>query len=276
MPKGVYVRKKGWKPWNFGLTKHTDNRVAMSGKKGSKSLKGKKPWCTGLTKETDVRLKNAGLKIGQKLKGRHNSSETEYGGVRGPVFTGHNWGLCRKCGKDHGPNPATGRKRPDVSLRNKTPEMREASRLRSLGNTYGKANKGRKITWGNKISLAKIGKPSPKRKRDGYFGNHNWISRREPNYSEEKINNWIKETDLPFVYTGNKVDEKLGISPDWTHISKPYYIEFDCSFWHKDKEKDAERNDIYKDNDCKLLILEDEDLLDRDSTINKIMGFENS
>lgn len=61
-------------------------------------------------------------------------------------FKGHNWGLCRKCGKDHGQNPALGKKRPNVSLRNKTIKMREATHLRSLGNTYGKANKGRIVS----------------------------------------------------------------------------------------------------------------------------------
>lgn len=282
MPKGIYPRKEGWHPWNYGLSKDTDPRVAESGRVQSRTKLSEDyiptaPWNKGLTKEDDERVRAIGRAVSRALTGKHNSPETEYGGVRGPLFKGHNWGLCRKCGKDHGPNPATGRKRPDVSLRNKTPEMREVTRLRSLGNTYGRANKGkiRSEESKQKQSAAMLGRSIPKINRDGYFGNHNWISRREPNKSEQKITEWIEEAGLPFLFTGNKVDKKLGISPDWTHNSKPYYIEFDGIFWHQDVDADLTRNRIYEENGCRLLILNDNDLKDKEDTITKIEEFEN-
>jgi hypothetical protein len=215
------------------------------------------------------------MRLGKK--GIHLSPETECGGDRGPSFKGHNWGLCKICGKDHGLNPAVGKKRPNLSLKNKTPEAREITRLRSLGNTYGKANKGRIVSAESRLkqSISMTGKRTPKIKRDGYYGNHNWISRREPNKSEQLIIGWIEESELPFKFTGNKIDAVLGISPDWTHISKPYYIEFDCAFWHKDVESDLFRNQIYKNNECKLLILNDKDLKNKEDTLMKIKVFEN-
>ena len=210
-----------------------------------------------------------------KLKGKHFSPETEYGGANGPSFKGHNRGQCLKCGKIHG--TTKGMKRPDLALRNKTPEMREVTRVRSVGNVFGEANKGRIVSPESRLkqSIAMMGRHIPKVKRDGYFGNHNWISRREPNKSEQLIIGWIEESELPFKFTGNKVDEILGISPDWTHISKPYYIEFDCAFWHKDAESDLFRNQIYKNNECKLLILDDKDLKNKEDTLMKIKVFEN-
>jgi len=64
--------KKGNIPWNQGLTKETDERVASSIEKMRKTQKklhaeGKwRTWNKGLTKDTDVRLK----KMGEKAKGK--------------------------------------------------------------------------------------------------------------------------------------------------------------------------------------------------------------
>jgi len=55
--------------WNKGLTKYTDERVAMYGKNGSKTKKGKPSWNKGLTKEMDSRLnyeRPTAFKKGQK------------------------------------------------------------------------------------------------------------------------------------------------------------------------------------------------------------------
>lgn len=63
-------RKKGSIPWNYGLTKETDDRVRKSAEskrgrkqtkdhkeRNSKSHMGKEPWNKGLTKETDKRMR---------------------------------------------------------------------------------------------------------------------------------------------------------------------------------------------------------------------------
>jgi hypothetical protein len=275
MPSGMYERSPNWHPWNYGLTKDSDSRLVSLGEKTSrtKKLHPTSPWSKELTKKSDVRLANISLVVSKAQKGKHNSPETEYGGVKGPLFKGHNWGICRLCGKDHKQNPMVGKKRPDLSLRNKTPEMREINSLRSLGNTYGRANKGRIVSeeTRQKQCSAMFGKHTPKVKRDGYFGNHNWISRREPNKSEQKITHWIEEAGLPFQFTGNKVNKNLELSPDWSHVSEPIYIEFDGKFWHDDEKFDIIRNQKYLGKGCKLLVLSDGDLKNKELLLSKIM-----
>jgi len=59
--------QKGNIPWNKGLTKETDERVASYGKKISKTQKEMKriPWNKNLTKETDERIALCATKIGE-------------------------------------------------------------------------------------------------------------------------------------------------------------------------------------------------------------------
>jgi len=59
--------KKGQIPWNAGLTKETDIRMA----KIAEQKKGFKPWTTGLTKETNSKLAEVAKKISAKRK-RHD------------------------------------------------------------------------------------------------------------------------------------------------------------------------------------------------------------
>jgi len=247
--------------------------------------KGIIPWNKGLTKSDDARIKVIGNIVSQKLKGRHNSSRTEFKKSTKSSWRGHNWEACRKCGKDHGSNPMKGKKRSDLTLRNLTHNPMRNSEVKVMmmkiwhssefRKKISKLHKGKVVSkeTGRKISTAKKGKPSPKSRREGYFGNHNWISRREPNKSERKVDSWIKEANLDFEYTGNKVDPRLGISPDWKHAYKPYYLEFDGAFWHSDRGRNTKRNRIYAAKGCKLLILTDEDLKNKDRAIGKIQEF---
>ncbi len=77
--------KKDYTPWNKGLTKEMDPRIALMGwnkgftkethssvKKQSKAMVGKIPWSKGLTKETDIRM----MKISETLMGHPVSEET--------------------------------------------------------------------------------------------------------------------------------------------------------------------------------------------------------
>ena len=61
---------KGRIPWNKGLTKETDERVATYATKGGISRKGRPSWCKGLTKETDERVAKAAEKVSKSTKGR--------------------------------------------------------------------------------------------------------------------------------------------------------------------------------------------------------------
>lgn len=62
--ESISIANKGNIPWNKGLTKEMDMRVANSEATRQKMM-GRKSWCKGLTKETDERLR----KKGEKLKG---------------------------------------------------------------------------------------------------------------------------------------------------------------------------------------------------------------
>lgn len=71
-------KKKG-KPvttpvWNRGLTKETDERVALNGKRIGKSLVGNIPWNKNLTAETDTRVKM----LARKQIGKIVSEKTRY------------------------------------------------------------------------------------------------------------------------------------------------------------------------------------------------------
>jgi hypothetical protein len=203
------------------------------------------------------------------LKGKHLSPQTEFKKGQQPhLWRGHKWGVqCPICKKFHGDNPMKGKKRPDLSERNKTLIMREKSRERLLG-------KVRPQKWCDNISKGKKGKSHIKIRKDGYYGNHNWISKREPNKSESLLINWILENNLPFNYTGNLVNKTLGISPDFTHKTDNSFIEYDCSFFHPHNSiKDKIRNDIYSKNNCQVLILNEKDLDNKENTVKKIEEF---
>lgn len=264
-------------PWNKGLTKETDNRVANIGIHTSITRKKKcdlgeiKSWAKGLSAETDERIAN----IAKKRKGKkHNiSNETQQlwkkqrTGRRSPM-KGHNYGLCRLCNKVHGKRKflietITGPgKYIDKII---TRDILDVWICRSDGIIYTPE-------WRKKqseiLKVASIGK-----KTDGYFGNHNWVNGRRPNKSESKINSWIQEEGLPFIFTGDKIVPAVNISPDWSHINKKQVIEFDCKFWHQNG--DVERDNIYKGSGFRLLKLNEDDLKDRESTISKIRVFEN-
>jgi len=67
MPRGAYIRTKeirkkisdtlkGNIPWNKGLTKEIDERVAKNARSTSEGMKGYTPWNKNLTKKTDERM----------------------------------------------------------------------------------------------------------------------------------------------------------------------------------------------------------------------------
>lgn len=94
MGEEVHVFDKDRTSWNKGLTKETDERIKRIGEKIGKAQKekyerGAIPWNKGKTKETNKTLAETGRKISKALKGRES------------IFKGHNFGLCKKCGKYH-------------------------------------------------------------------------------------------------------------------------------------------------------------------------------
>lgn len=75
-PKNKFKRmvKLRGSPWNAGLTKETDPRVAESAKK----KEGHIAWNNGLTKETHPSIAKYAKAISKKMKGRHSSPATEF------------------------------------------------------------------------------------------------------------------------------------------------------------------------------------------------------
>ena len=207
--------------------------------------------------------------MGHILKGRHLSPKTEFKVGRINLWKGHKWNItCPVCGKNHGLNPMVGKKRPDLVERNKSLKSRERSRKRLKG-------KVRPKEWCDNISKGKRGISIKKVKRDGYYGNHNWITRREPNKSENLLTQYISENNLPFEFTGNTINKSLGVCPDFTHKNlNNVFIEYDCFFWHPPNNlKDIIRNNIYSKNNCKVLILNEKDLAVKEDIIKKIGEF---
>lgn len=273
----ISISKKGQIPWNKGLTKESDIRVAKNGINTGITMKklydsGEiKSWAKGLSAETDERIVN----IAEKRKGKkHNiSDETmklwklQRTGRKSPM-KGHNYGLCRVCNEVHGKRK--------YLIETTTGPGKYADKViaRDIPNVLICSPTGVIYTpeWRTKqseiLKVASIGK-----KTNGYFGNHNWINGRRPNKSESKINGWIQEAGQPFIYTGNKIVAAVNISPDWTHIDKKQVIEYDCRFWHQKGEE--KRNNIYKESGFKVLVLNEDDLKDKEATILKIKVFEN-
>ena len=269
--------KKGNNVWNKGLTKETDLRMAELGKNISITRQKKcdsgeiKSWAKGLSAETDERIAN----IAEKRRGKkHNiSDETaklwklQRTGHKSSM-KGHNYGLCRVCNIVHG--------KQKYLIETTTGSGKYIDKIiaRDIPNVLICSPTGVVYTseWRKKqseiLKVASVGK-----KTNGYFGNHNWINVRKPNISESKINGWIQEAGLPFMYTGNKIVAAVNISPDWTHIDKKQVIEYDCRFWHQKGEE--KRNNIYKESGFKVLVLNEDDLKDKEATMLKIKVFEN-
>jgi hypothetical protein len=61
------MSSNGHEPWNKGLTKDTDPRVAAYGKKSGNTRVGNPVWNSGLTKDTDDRVANASKKVSASL-----------------------------------------------------------------------------------------------------------------------------------------------------------------------------------------------------------------
>lgn len=78
-------RVKENKPWNYGLNKENDSRVAQYGKVGSETLKRKyasgeiKAWMTGLTKESDSRVAECSFRLQKCRLGKPNPNPKGYG-----------------------------------------------------------------------------------------------------------------------------------------------------------------------------------------------------
>lgn len=68
---------KGKIPWNKGLTRYSDDRVAKGVEKSVRTRKDKnnyKSWNSGLTKDTDERLRRVSVKVSASRKGKTSNS----------------------------------------------------------------------------------------------------------------------------------------------------------------------------------------------------------
>ena len=66
--KRMSESKVGNVPWNKGLTKKTDLRIELVGKKIQKKLKGRTPWNKGLTKAKHLSLQKISKKTSERNK----------------------------------------------------------------------------------------------------------------------------------------------------------------------------------------------------------------
>ena len=74
--ESMSTHRKGKTPWNKGLTKETDSRLAAIGESIKIAKQNNPAWNKGLTKEVDVRVKINAKHISETLKGHTVSEET--------------------------------------------------------------------------------------------------------------------------------------------------------------------------------------------------------
>lgn len=95
----------------------------------------------------------------------------------------------------------------------------------------------------------------------------------KPTKPESQILKICKKFFPNFEYVG---DFKFWIktkNPDFVDKAHKMIIEFDGSYWHRNKQRDNERNRIYAENGYALLSITDADLLDESKLIQKIKEF---
>lgn len=227
-----------------------------------------------------------GIPLSEEAKRKISESRKgKYGGEKDPMY--------------HKIQSEEGRKR--ISIANKNRIITEDTRKK-----LSQASKGRKLSdeAKMKIRLAKLGKhhlTEEAKRRIGakHRGKHIpeavkekirktivkrlqdptikkiWVNnfKIKPNKPERKILEVCKESFPNFEYVGNFQFWVKTKNPDFIDKTHKLIIEYDGSYWHRDKQKDDERNRIYAENGYATLSLSEPDLLDKSNLIQKIKEF---
>lgn len=209
-----------------------------------------------------------------------------------PPFKGHNWGICNKCGKNHGkPKSPFGKNFMTTEMKNKiskamkkrdnshmrTEEFRrrclEAKRIAFLTNPQEHINRSKaaklnsKKLWSNKKYVERILKVWRFKKRP---------SKREI-FLEDLLN---KNFRNEWIYTGKGTYWLGRRNPDFIHKNKKKIIELFGDYWHgkkmtgkSNKMVESIRKRHFSKFKFKTLIIWEHELKKPDEIIKKIEMF---
>ncbi len=283
--KGINSHFYGKKPWNYGLTKETDERLLEYGKKSSKTLKrlfkeGKlKIWSIGLTKETDKRLKN----FGEKQKGKIVSMETrkKQSITRKELFKEGKIDKSKLYFKKGHPPTRGSFKKNDPRLigdKNpaKRPEVREKIRLSKLGDK----NPMKRIEVRKHMIENNPNKNGKLFKNLEYLKKYAKSMNKRPNKKEKLLINLLRQLKLPYKFVGDFSFWIEGKNPDFINVNdQKKIIELFGDYWHNEEKFPNKLNKQqlkkhYAKYGYKTLVIWEHELKDLDKTLNRINEFD--
>ena len=200
--------RKGHAPWNKGLTKDTDIRVASY----AKDLEGracpqerrdrisKNPniaWCKGLTNETDERVRRRSQSVSVALTGKR-LSEAHRTSLKGRTGTKPGWWTAER------------RDMRSAKLRQvfSSPEVRKHRSEVMLA-------LWQQDWYRNKVTTAVVA-----------------ASHKRPSGLEQRVLSAITKFNFPYLYTGDGSYVLAGANPDFIHWDETKVIEVWGEHWH--------------------------------------------
>lgn len=286
--------KKGLKPWNFGLTKETNEQLARI----SIKMKNNNP------------MKNPNVAKKQSATIRKRYKE----GLQ-PFFKTHKWtkdGEICWCGTNHGLNPSSGHKfngelcpKCDKVHKDMTGKNNVMADLEIRERYLSKIKVVTKNPERNKkISLSKIGDKNPMKRLDLRLKNSKTMKKlyedgksslknddsefikkrikgliKKPNKPEQKLNQLLQErfpNEWKYVGDGQVIFGRY--CPDFINCNgKKQIIEVFGDYWHqipKNKARDVLRFTEYSKFGFKTLIIWEHELKNPEHVIQKVNEFQ--
>ena len=228
-----------------------------------------RPWNKGLTKETDVRLAEMSRKISAILTGKKHSEETKKKMSKSHIGLSTKWLKGRKLSEEHKRKIGQGVRRAIISGKLDYNKIAEKTRgLKRTEETKAKMSKARtgltlSKEWREKISIAHNGKKfslehkenirkaikeffkklSPKELIE--WAKHG-LTYRRPTSFEKRFLELINKYVLPFKYVGNGKLWINGRNPDFVSFDGNTVVETYYTFW-KPANYEEERKKIFSE-----------------------------
>lgn len=214
----TWIHKKkqtGWRQWNKGLTKETNQSIADYGRKISETKKSN-PKYAKIARENA--LKSA------KLENRFSDSKIQE--------------LYDKLGSQHRLAEYLKVSQSAISLFMKRHKIKSNSKSISLTRQTDEQKKDR---------YRKISK--------SLKGNTNWrFSYQYPNSEEQKLIRFFNKWNLPFKYVGDGSFKIGGKCPDFINEEQKLIIEFFGELWHKESDE-LTRIKFFGENGWRCLVI---------------------
>lgn len=243
--KGENNPNYGKEPWNKGLTKEDDLRVAKISETEKKFYKDHDPWNKGLTKEEDPRVARQGAKGDNhpakrdKLRERISKSLKEY-------YRNHK-------------HPWSGRHHTEEAKRKNSKSTKE------YWKNHKHPNKGRKFPEEYCKERSKIAEKlwqDPEYRKE-VTKKLVMAARKRPTGPEREIINVCDRNDFPFRYVGDGKIIINGHNPDFIHKNnRKLIIEVFGDYWHSEErtgntreKEEKERKEIFSEKGYRTLIL---------------------